>query len=140
MALFAGQQDCSKDRFLFVHQNNSDCSWKRRCQSAKSKSHGNNGTLCLVRLSEVQIACRGRNTDWRNLSLSWQIFFQMKCSTQQTPDETYELQLISGIKKQILTLCGLKIYQGKLTKNDYRVLVQFYALELKKLFLDVLNC
>ena len=43
-------------------------------------------------------------------------FFQVKCSKQETPGETYELQLISGIKKQNLTLCGLKIYQGKCLK------------------------
>ena len=40
----------------------------------------------------------------------------MKCAKQETLDEGYELQLISGIDQQNLTLCGLKIYQGKTLK------------------------
>ena len=40
----------------------------------------------------------------------------MKCAKQETVDEGYELQLITGIDQENLTLCGLKLYKGSTLK------------------------
>ena len=38
--------------------------------------------------------------------------FEIKCPVQKTHGEKYELRLISGVAKQNITLCDLKVYKG----------------------------
>ena len=51
MAFLSGQQECSKQKILFVTQEGSDCSMEVRCQSEKGIPYSSNGTLCLVRVN-----------------------------------------------------------------------------------------
>ena len=48
LALLSGQHHCSRQTFLFVNQENGDCSKEVRCQRKKGIPYGRNATLCLV--------------------------------------------------------------------------------------------